>query len=567
MKTMKTIKADNVIKQENITRHRFSVCRNFIMYIFLLAFAIIFTQALRSPVSNVLFWFMLLLPIGLLIYTATGLNAIRVYVTSKETTAVKNEIVSYEFRIINDSIIPYPFVDAQLSIPSEDGVKCVDRIVSMSLIPTGCYIFENKMRFRYRGSYRVGVANIYVQDFFRIFRLRLTVDIYNDIYILPRRIPLERSTYNAPSDMPTDSNVIVRGNESSERSNIREYRTGDSLKHIHWKLSSKMQDIQVNEYMPNTGKNVYIFCDFAQLQSSEEKEVKKGRVESKQKKEKNKKKRVKVKLNPASPREKSQEERFADAAYAAKAVAKAREALKQEGNADETFAASETKNISVDTSNTGTSDTDTIANTDADKDVVLSEDKDNDIKRDNERFGTKNSKDSISYESYFARANDIFPEHKNDMDYFCADGVSELAIGAALREIAEGNNVTLMWFDSRAESGYASYMLRSYADIDAVFKYFATAPLAPYECKVTRLPDLISDVQNPTFLFATAAVCINNTEEFANAANRMGTERTEILFFNPMERYQNPELRREYIEVCRSQLEWSNITLNETRIA
>ncbi len=287
MKTMKTIKADNVIKQENITRHRFSVCRNFIMYIFLLAFAIIFTQALRSPVSNVLFWFMLLLPIGLLIYTATGLNAIRVYVTSKETTAVKNEIVSYEFRIINDSIIPYPFVDAQLSIPSEDGVKCVDRIVSMSLIPTGCYIFENKMRFRYRGSYRVGVANIYVQDFFRIFRLRLTVDIYNDIYILPRRIPLERSTYNAPSDMPTDSNVIVRGNESSERSNIREYRTGDSLKHIHWKLSSKMQDIQVNEYMPNTGKNVYIFCDFAQLQSSEEKEVKKGRVESKQKKEKN----------------------------------------------------------------------------------------------------------------------------------------------------------------------------------------------------------------------------------------------------------------------------------------
>ena len=124
-----------------------------------------------------------------------------------------------------------------------------------------------------------------------------------------------------------------------------------------------------------------------------------------------------------------------------------------------------------------------------------------------------------------------------------------------------------MCFDSRAESGYAMYMLRSYADIDAVFKYFATAPLAPYECKVTRLPDLISDVQNPTFLFATAAVCFNYTEEFANAANRMGAERTEILFFNPMERYQNPELRREYIEVSRSQLEWSNITLNETRIA
>ena len=156
--------------------------------------------------------------------------------------------------------------------------------------------------------------------------------------------------------------------------------------------------------------------------------------------------------------------------------------------------------------------------------------KDNDIKRDNERFGKKNSKDSISYESYFARANDIFLEHKNDMDYFCADGVSELAIGAALREIAEGNNVTLMWFDSRARVATPVICCVLVADIDAVFKYFATAPLAPYECKVTRLPDLISDVQNPTFLFATAAVCINNTEEFANAEIEWGPKGQKYCF-------------------------------------
>lgn len=571
MNMMKAIRAGNGEKQKDITRRRISIGRNFFMYLFFLAFAIIFTQALRAPASNVLFWFMLLLPIGLLLYAATGLNAIRVYVTSKETTAVKNQIVSYEFRIINDSIIPYPFVDAQLTIPSEDGVKCVDKMVSLSLIPTGCYIFKNDMRFRYRGIYRVGVAYIYVQDFFRIFRLRLSVNIYNEIYILPRRIPLERETDNAHSDMPTDSNMIVRGNESSERSNIREYRGGDSLKHIHWKLSSKMQDIQVNEFMPNTGKNVYIFCDFAQLHSSEEPTAengnngKKEKVNGKQKKEK-KKRHVKVKLKPASPREKSPEERIADAAFAAKAVYEAREALKQENKADETPAAPDTKNISDGTSDAAASNAVKNTDTNIDKDVVSSEDKNNGIRRNNGRFGLKNSKDVISYESYFAHANDIYPEYENDMDYFCADGVSEIAIGAAMREIAEGNNVTLMWFDSRVEGGYSSYLLRSYADIEAIFKFFATAPLAPYDCKVTRLPDLISDVQNPTFLFATAAVNMNNTDEFTNAANRMGAERTEILFFNPIERYKNSKLRHEYIEVCRSQLEWSNITLNEIRI-
>ncbi|HPU18337.1 MAG TPA: hypothetical protein PLZ27_06680, partial [Bacillota bacterium] len=98
MNMMKAIRAGNGEKQKDITRRRISIGRNFFMYLFFLAFAIIFTQALRAPASNVLFWFMLLLPIGLLLYAATGLNAIRVYVTSKETTAVKNQIVSYEFR-------------------------------------------------------------------------------------------------------------------------------------------------------------------------------------------------------------------------------------------------------------------------------------------------------------------------------------------------------------------------------------------------------------------------------------------------------------------------------------
>ncbi|MCD7775983.1 MAG: hypothetical protein LUH54_01215, partial [Firmicutes bacterium] len=112
-----------------------------------------------------------------------------------------------------------------------------------------------------------------------------------------------------------------------------------------------------------------------------------------------------------------------------------------------------------------------------------------------------------------------------------------------------------------------SYTMKTYADFDLVFKRFATAPTVSHSMKVTKLPDLIGDLQNPTFRFVTANAGLDTVDEFADAANRMGADTTEVILFCPYERYENPSLRREYIDVCRERFAEANISLKESYVA
>ncbi len=84
----------------------------FVFYIFLLVLALVFTQALRSSASAVLFIFLLILPIISFIITLIGKSAVKVYVDSDNTRVERTRTCPYEIRIINDSFIPYPFVEA-----------------------------------------------------------------------------------------------------------------------------------------------------------------------------------------------------------------------------------------------------------------------------------------------------------------------------------------------------------------------------------------------------------------------------------------------------------------------
>lgn len=132
----------------------------FVFYIFLLVLALVFTQALRSSASAVLFIFLLILPIISFIITLIGKSAVKVYVDSDNTRVEKDTDVSYEIRIINDSFIPYPFVEAHIIVPSESGVRCVEQRMMIPLVPFGVRTVKHSVRFHYRGEYEIGVLDM-----------------------------------------------------------------------------------------------------------------------------------------------------------------------------------------------------------------------------------------------------------------------------------------------------------------------------------------------------------------------------------------------------------------------
>lgn len=231
------------------------------IYPVLLVVTLIFAQTLKQPVSHMIFVFVLLMPIGIALQFIAAVLSIRVSVRCGAETAEKNTPVSYRFITSNDGPVPFPFIEALLTVPDERGARCTEESVGLSLAPlSGCEV-EREAEFAFRGVYEIGLSDMWVYDFFRMARIRLDNRFVTRLFVMPRRFELPPQSGFSDSENVTDTSVTRTGNDDTEPTDLRAYVKGDSLKHIHWKLSSKSEDMIVKDFAHSNGDRVYIICD------------------------------------------------------------------------------------------------------------------------------------------------------------------------------------------------------------------------------------------------------------------------------------------------------------------
>lgn len=417
-------------------RRKFALQPNFYIFCAVWVFCLIFTQALRSPLSSVMLLFVTFLPYICLAYVFIARSALHIRIENSAAETIKGEPVSFNVIVENEKLIPLPFVEADLLIPNETSVRSVEQRVYLSIAPSSRYEINKTVTFNYRGQYDIGVSNLYCYDFFRFFRLKLEEHQYNPIFVLPRRYVLAVNAENAASDVNTESSKNVRGIDRAEMSSIRQYRMGDHMKTVHWKLSSKTQDLQVKEYAMNSGKTVYIFLDLARH-----------------------------------------------------------------------------------------------FNTDTDDDI-----------------------------------------YDDDINEYAIDGVIELALAAALREVKSGNTCNLIWYDARVPGGTQICHIESPEDLDRGFKSFATAELCPKDKEMTKLVALISETQGVSVLFVTSELnsrLVDGMSEASSLFNNVSSQgAVELYYFNPEERIYSAKVRDRHHEVaesCKLQLLASGIKAAEIK--
>jgi len=417
-------------------RPAFELLPNFIVFCFLWVFALIFTQALRSSLSSVLFVFLTLLPFFTLIYLFIAWRSVGISLEMAASEAIKGVPFGFNILIDNDSILPIPFAEADLLLPNKESVRCTYQRVYFSLSPSADYNITKEATFGYRGEYNIGVSNIYVSDFLRFFRVRRCENQYIPIFVIPRKKLLTHNADSSVSDVNTDSDKSLKGLDRAELADIRQYRQGDHMKTIHWKLSSKTQELQVREYAVNSGKTVYIFCDLAE---------------------------------------------------------------------------------------------------------------------------------------HYDRYNENL--YCDDINEYAADGVIELAIAAAIREMKYGNTCNIVWYDSRLERGTRFFTLETPIDLDKSLKLFAGAGLCSKDLDVTKLMALISETQGIAVLFVTPFLDGRLAEGISKAAEFFGSASTfraaEVYYFSPEDRIKDSderEMHRRKAEACKYQLFSNGIRAIELKI-
>ncbi len=521
-----------------------------IVYALVFVFAIVFTQALRSPASSLLFWFLLLYPLVAFLYVLIGRLTVQVFVQAEQTRVEKMTPVPYEMRVINPTPLVFPYVEAVLRMPQDDGVRCESRVMRLSLVSLGSCTVGEETVFPYRGTYEIGMDCLYLSDFLRLFSLYLPVEIYTNILVMPRRLRGDRRTATSATDIPNDRAALVFSTEKAEIGNIREYIPGDALKAIHWKLSSKTPStLMVKEFNTNTSREVYVLCDFSRAIPPEvfapvEKEEDKKSSKAKKDKEP-------VKLQFTTP-EKEQK----------KKKRKGRTAI---GEADAAM---------IDELIYGTAEPTAgsilVGKLDEKRREAAAK---RALKLEEALSGEEQQKDKeaqMDERASLAMGGRILPKYREDMNEYCADGVAEMAIAVVENELRQGNSVTLIWTDARREDGVAAATLTCVEDFTALYETFATTPPCEEHQTIEQLLPLITESLNVTIRICTSHVDPVSLGLYGTIPSLFGGAGSgclaEVLLFNPEERYENVALRREYVAMSRIQLAKDGVELTELAV-
>ena len=237
------------------------------IYLAVFFFSMIFTQALRSPISAMLFVFVMLLPGASLLYLLLIRAALRVQTGDSVCIGQKNRPLSLSVRISNRSPLPIPAADVLLTLPDDNHIRCVSRLLPLSLTPLGsCALLENPV-FRYRGEYSIRVDAVYVSDLFRFFRIRKRIDTDITVLILPAL--RQEITPSLPASETAEGQQLQPGRDrSAEVYGVRAYIPGDRLKDVHWKLSSKTPELLVREFSGQEENAVCILADYSSAKGS-----------------------------------------------------------------------------------------------------------------------------------------------------------------------------------------------------------------------------------------------------------------------------------------------------------
>lgn len=180
-----------------------------------------------------------------------------------ENRAFAGESVPLTLRLVNDKLLPVPWIEVRDPIP--EGVLLEEKHTAQAPFPNYVFLTRSthlssyerinwpvEFRAMNRGYYRLGPARMNSGDLFGLFpaerndRKEDGVIIYPRVYTLPE--------LGLPSERPFGER---RGRDRifedpGRIGGIREYRPGDPMRRIDWKASARLQALQSKVYEPSS---------------------------------------------------------------------------------------------------------------------------------------------------------------------------------------------------------------------------------------------------------------------------------------------------------------------------
>lgn len=217
----------------------------------------------KDLLALILFICVIFVPIILLIIHSVSFFLTKITVDVDKTTSDISKPIKIRIKVSNRS----PFAVTHIKLYS----KCKNLFLNtehdckftISSSPFSTKEFCYELNSSHIGNIDFSLKNALFYDFFSMFRFSKRLNISKIIPIYPSTVSV--SSTIRPNDWFIGEADIYSnakaGDDPSEVFNIREYKDGDKLNKIHWKLSSKNDKYMVKEYSLPVSDNIFIYLD------------------------------------------------------------------------------------------------------------------------------------------------------------------------------------------------------------------------------------------------------------------------------------------------------------------
>ena len=236
--------------------------RNRVIYIILAVVCIAFSMLYTSKVTAILMVIVLLYPAVAAALTAIHLRFLSAEFDEKRITAEKNTPFEYYINIKNDSVFPCAPMEMVCVLPDVDSGMFIEKRVYVSLSPFGQARLSVEGKHLYRGCYPCSINSLAAVDPLRIIRISKKTKDECTMVFQPRRINLDDLVSASVGEQSfSRPNPITA--EKEDFSHVREYRVGDIMQMIHWKLTAKQDDLMIKQFDSINDRRAIVLCDMS----------------------------------------------------------------------------------------------------------------------------------------------------------------------------------------------------------------------------------------------------------------------------------------------------------------
>ena len=117
----------------------------------------------------------------------------------------------------------------------------------VNLLPRGSTEWMELVVNHHRGLNNIGSLNTASSDPFGLARLKRQIGTPRSIMIYPSTVPLSTSSVGYAA-LDQSMELSRRANDGTATAKVREYMPGDSLRHIHWPTTARLNQLMTKEF-------------------------------------------------------------------------------------------------------------------------------------------------------------------------------------------------------------------------------------------------------------------------------------------------------------------------------